>query len=599
LFLLAAARKKPQSAQMNRWGFFAPVLTDWNIMLLRSASWIFAGFLLTQTALAAVDDQTTFSGNYLAGRMAGRMRDNDAASNFLAAALKQEPGNPVLVERLFQSELAMGHVAQAETLAPGVIANNSQQRMAHIVLGLKEFRNRRYPEARAQFNDAAYTPVGELTSALLNAWSYAGEGSLNAALKELDKLDGQDAFSSYKAVHAALIADFLKSSIRADVAFKKANDLAGNSLRVAQAYGNFLARNDHIPEAKKIYQKFLSGGQHNVIIEADLAELESGKAPAPFIIKPAQGAAEVMFSLAAAMNGDQSVDAALMYAQLAMVLNPDEPVVRSLVGDIYTDMKINQSAIDIYEAVPTTSPLRNYADTQIAVNLQREDRNKEAIARLQTVVSKDSKNIDALVALGGLYRNGEEFQKAIETYNQAIAIQGDSSVVWQLYYYRGIAYDRMKEFEKSEADFRKSMTLSKDEPSVLNYLGYSMIDRGVKLDEAINMVKKAVELKPNDGYIVDSLGWAYFTMGDFDQAVNYLERAVDLNPADPTIAQHLGDAYWRVGRKLEAQFQWQHAKDNHPEAADLVQIENRLKNGLVDAPKTKPADNGTTKPSSG
>ena len=568
-------------------------------MFLRTVSWIFAGFLVANVAQAEVSFETSFSGNYLAGRTAGRMRDSDAAANFLNAALKQEAGNPVLIERLFQAELAMGDLAKAEALAPDVIANNSQQRMARIVAGLKEFRNRRYPEARAQFTEAAYTPAGELTSALLNAWSYAGEGSLNAALKELDKLDGQDAFASYKAVHSALIADYLNSTMRADTAYKKANDLAGNSLRVAQSYANFLLRNDHKVEAEKIYQKFLAGGQHNVLIEANLADLQMAKKPDAFISSPAKGAAEVLFSLAAAMNGDQSADASLMYGQLALSLNPEEPVMRSLVGDIYTEMKASQSAIAIYDKVPATSPLRNYADTQIAMNLQRDDKAKEAIEKLQTVVTKDPKNLDALVALGSLYRNDNALQKAADIYTQAIALQGNTYAKWQLHYFRGISYDRMKAYDKSEADFRKALSISKDEPSVLNYLGYSMIDRGVKLDEAIAMIKKAVDLKPNDGYIVDSLGWAYYTMGDYDQAVNYLERAVDLNAADPTIAQHLGDAYWRVGRKLEAQFQWQHAKDNHPEPEDLVHIEDRLKNGLVDPPKLIPADNGTTKPSSG
>ena len=249
--------------------------------------------------------------------------------------------------------------------------------------------------------------------------------------------------------------------------------------------------------------------------------------------------------------------------------------------------------------MPSTSPLRNYADTQIADNLQRDDKAQDAIARLQSVVTKDAKNTDALVALAGLYRNNNELQKAVDVYTQSIALLNDDNVKWQLYYYRGISYDRMKAYDKSEADFRKALSISKDEPSVLNYLGYSMIDRGVKLDEAIGMVKKAVDLKPNDGYIVDSLGWAYFTMGDYDQAVSYLERAVDLNAADPTIAQHLGDAYWHSGRKLEAQFQWQHAKDNHPEAADLPAIEDRLKNGLVEPQKIKPAENVVPKPSSG
>jgi tetratricopeptide (TPR) repeat protein len=547
-------------------------------MLLRSITYVFAGFLMSGAALADISPDTTFSGNYLAGRTAGRMRDNTASAEFLTAALKQDVGNPVLVERLFQAHLAMGEVAKAEALASKVIANNSQQRMARIVLGLKEFRNRRYPEARAQFAEAAYTPVGELTSTLLSAWAFAGEGSLNPALKELDKLDAQGSFVNYKVLHVALISDFLNSSMRADGAYKKAYELAGTSLRVAEAYANFLIRNGHKDEAEKVYLKFLSGAQRNVLIETDLENLKAGKKPSAFVNSPSNGVAEVLFSLAAAMNGDQAADAALMYAQLALSFNLDQPMTQSLIGDIYTDMKIDQDAIVAFDRVPVTSPLRNYADTQIAINLTRADKAKEAIAKLQAVVAKDPKNMDALITLGSLYRNSNEMQKAVDVYTQSIALQGDDNSTWQLYYYRGIANDRMK---------------------ALNYLGYSLIDRGVKLDEALNMVKKAVELKPNDGYIVDSLGWAYFTMGDYDQAVNYLERAVDLNAADATIAQHLGDAYWHVGRKLEAQFQWQHAKDNHPEAADLPAIEARLKNGLTDPPKVKPADAGTAKPSAG
>ena len=568
-------------------------------MLLRPLSCLFAGFLMSGVALADISPDTAFSGNYLAGRTAGRMRDNSASAEFLTAALKQDDGNPVLVERLFQAHLAMGDVTKAESLALKVIANNSQQRMARIVLGLKDFRNRRYPEARAQFAEAAYTPVGELTSTLLSAWAFAGEGSLNPALKELDKLDAQGSFANYKVLHVALISDFLNSSMRADGAYKKAYELAGTSLRVAEAYANFLARTGHRDEAEKVYLKFLSGGQRNVLIETDLADLKTGKKPQLFISNPSAGIAEVLFSLAAAMNGDQAADAALMYAQLALSFNQDQPMTQSLIGDIYTDMKINEDAIVAFDRVPATSPLRSYADTQIAINLTRVDKANEAIEKLKTVVAKDAKNMDALITLGSLYRNANEMQKAVDVYTQAITLQGNDNSAWQLYYYRGIANDRMKAYDRSEADFRKALLLSKDEPTVLNYLGYSLIDRGVKLDEALNMVKKAVELKPNDGYIVDSLGWAYFTMGDYDQAVNFLERAVDLNAADATIAQHLGDAYWQVGRKLEAQFQWQHAKDNHPEPADLPAIEARLKNGLPDKPNVKPADASTVKPSAG
>jgi tetratricopeptide (TPR) repeat protein len=552
-------------------------------MKTRLALSTFALFCFAVSAQAEIGPTDGFAGNYLASRSAVKLRDTKAATDFITAALQKDDKNPVLLERLFQLQLTGGSIAQAEVTAEKVIAFNSQHRMARIVLGLKEFRNRRYAQARESFAEAAYTPVGELTSTLLIAWSYAGEGALNAALKELDKLDSQESFSNFKALHAALISDYLGSTLRTEAAYKKAYSMAGTSLRVVQAYGNFLERNGRSADAQKIYEGFLAEVKQNVLIETALANAKAGKKPEPFIATPGAGAGEALFSLASAMNDEQSIDVAQLYAQLALSFTTDEPVKKSLLGDIYTDMKSYQEAVKTYEQIPQSSPLRTYADTQIAINLQRMDQSVEAVARLKLVLEKDPKNIDAWTSLGNIYRITDKFTEAVSAYDEAIKLTpAGENTAWQIYYNRGIAYDRQKSFEKSEADFRKALALSKDEPSVLNYLGYSLIDRGVKLEEAIAMVKRAVDLRPNDGYIVDSLGWAYFTMRDYEQAVNYLERAVDLNPSDPTIAEHLGDAYWHVGRKTEAYFQWDHAKVNGAEGADLERVLEKIKNGYTD-----------------
>jgi tetratricopeptide (TPR) repeat protein len=554
-------------------------------MRLRPALSVLALFLIATAANA--DSGSSFAGNYLASRTAGHIRDTQAATDYLNAALSDDPQNPVLIERLFLNQLAIGNIAKAEGTAKEVITFNSQQRMARVLLGLKEFRNRRYPEARSNFNEAAYTPVGELTSALLSAWAYAGEGSLNPALNELDKLDSQESFANFKALHVALITDYLGSNVRADVAYKKAYELAGTSLRVVQAYGNFLERNDQKAEAEKIYRVFLAGSQNNVLVAEALANLIAGKKPEPFIATPSSGAGEALFSLAAAMNSEQSIDVALSYAQMALSFNQDQPVTQSLLGDILTDMKSYEDANAAFEKIPQNSPLRNYSDTEIAINLQRLDKNKEAVERLKAVLLKEPKNIDAWTSLANIYRISSSNAEAVDAYDKAIdLLPAGGGGNWQLYYNRGISQDHLKAYDKSEADFRMAIKISGDEPSILNYLGYSLIDRGQKLDEAIAMVKKAVDLRPNDGFIVDSLGWAYYTMGDYDQAVGFLERAVDLNPGDPIIAEHLGDAYWHVGRKNEASFQYQHAKDNKPEPTDLTRIEDKLKNGLIETPKT-------------
>lgn len=531
------------------------------------------------------------SGSYLAGRSAAKLRDNDLASDYLNTVLKADAGNPILVEKIFLLDLSEGSIAEAERLAAEVLKFNSQQRMARIVLGLAEFRGRRYEAARKHLEEAAYTPIGELTSWLLQAWSFAGEGDINLALKALDRLDSNESFVNFKTFHAALIADYLGNAIRAEASYRKAHEEAGTSLRVVQAYGNFLERNGRSAEAQKIYRAFLDNDENPLVLAALENSLKNVK-PQPFILTPGAGAAEALFSLATSMTDEQSIDVGLLYTRLALSFEGDKPVLFTLLGDIYEDMLRYDKAIEAYSQVGEASPLRSNAEMEIAVSLQRLERKDEALAGLKKLIAREPTNYDAIVTLGNLYRNNEDYANAAKAYDDAIALISEHVPGhWRVYYYDGIAHERLKEWDIAEKRFRKALELSPDEPNVLNYLGYSMIEKKINLAEAMDMVKKAVELKPNDGYIIDSLGWAYYQLGDYEQAVIHIERAVELLPADPIIAEHLGDAYWRVGRKLEAKFQWQHARDNKPTPDDLKRIEDKIKNGMPEETPVTPAQN--------
>lgn len=561
--------------------------------LLRTA---LASLLLASVpAAAAFAYDPSVSGNYLAGRSAAKLRDNDLASGYLSNALNSDIGNPVLTEKIFLLELSEGNIPKAEEFAAEVLKFNSQQRMARIVLGVKDFKARQYAAARGNFGQSAYTPVGELTSWLLAAWSHAGEGDLNPALKTLDRLDSNESFANFKTFHEALIADYLGNAMRAEGAYKRAYEAAGSSLRIVQAYGNFLERHGRAAEAQALYRGFLEGDD-NPLIQAALQSSLKGQAPRPFISSPTDGAAEALFSLATSMNDEQSVDVALLYIQLGISLGADSDIMYTLLGDTYESMKRYDKALAAYKRVPAASPLRVNADMEEAVSLQQLGRKDEALAGLRAIVAANPKNYDAIVTLGNLHRANEDFANAAATYDQAIALvekPGPSN--WRLFYFDGISHERLKQWDVAEKQFRKALELSPNEPNVLNYLGYSMIEKKINLHEALEMVKKAVELKPNDGYITDSLGWAYYQLGDYEQAVIYCEKAVELLPADPTIADHLGDAYWRVGRTLEAKFQWQHAKDNKPEPGELKTIEDKLKNGLPPVEPVTPAQNGAPK----
>jgi tetratricopeptide (TPR) repeat protein len=538
-------------------------------------------------------EDVSLSGNYLAGRFAGKEKDMSAAAKFFGRALNDDPNNPVLIERAFVLYLSAGDMANAEEFATRVLSFNSQHRMARVVLGLRDMRFKRYASARAHFAKAAYTPIGELTSVLLTAWSHAAERKSAEAMAALDKLDSNDAFANFKLFHAAMVADFTGQNLRAEGFYKKAYEQTGSSLRVVQAYGNFLERTGRADEAKNIYRKFLEAASDNPVIIKTLAAVNPKHKPKPFISSALVGASEALFSLSSSMTDDQGAEVALVYARLALSLEGGSAVTQTLLGDIYENMERYEDAIAAYEKIARHSELRSNGEIEIAINAQRLKRPDEAKSRLKHLIAREPKNFDAIITYGNILRANEEYAEAAKAYTQALAlVPAPAREHWSAFYYRGICFERTKQWSKAETDFRKALALEPDQALVLNYLGYSLIDQGLKLDEALGMVKKAVELKPNDGYIVDSLGWAYYKLGDFEEAVKHLERAVELKPADPTINDHLGDAYWRVGRTLEAKFQWQHAKDNKPEPDQLKTIEDKLANGLKADPPVKPAQNG-------
>ncbi|WP_342642990.1 tetratricopeptide repeat protein [Rhodoligotrophos ferricapiens] len=524
----------------------------------------------------------SLSGSYLAGQFASQTRDIDQAARYFADAFEQDPTNPLLLERSFVAELGAGNVLRAEMLAKRLIVINSRHRLAHIVLGLADLRRGAETSARKHFEQAAYTPIGELTSGLLTAWSYAAEKQGGKAEKALDILDRNESFGIYKIFHQALISDLLGMKPKAAALYKKAYDESSSSLRIVEAYGNFLERQGEVDKAREIYQAFLTVSPDHPVIEQVLSRIGHAK-PAPFVGNAIDGAAEALFGLASALTDESGIDLALTYARLTLSLKPNMPAVQTLLGDIFENMKQYQAAIGAYDKVPFSSALRPNADIRMAANLSELGRNDEARAQLEKLVKREPKNYEALVTLGTILRSQSKFEDAAKFYTQALDGIGEPNERhWMVLYFRGICYERSKQWEKAEADFLKALALEPDQPLVLNYLGYSWLEQNRNLDDAMTMIEKAVEQRPNDGYIIDSLGWAYYKRGDYARAVEELERAIELQPNDAAINDHLGDAYWRVGRRLEAKFQWQHAKDSEPEPDLLKSIESKLANGLPD-----------------
>ncbi len=527
--------------------------------------------------LLSVFTPPTLAGNYLAGRFAGSARDIAAAAAYFQTALALDPGNPVLIERAFQLLIADGRIKDAIPVAESIVARDKGHSLARLVLGVDALKRGQWEKARAQLQQTAPRPLSDLTVAILSGWAQAGVKDTAGALKTVDKVTGLDWYSVFKGFHGALIADMGGRKAEGAERMTAAYGADKRALRVVESQIRFLARQKKTTEALAVIAEFEKTLPDHPVIEGLKAEIESGAIPAPIISTPQAGAAEFLYGLGSAMGRDGGEDFAAMYLQLALWLTPNAELPTIALAGLQGQMKQYDKAIALLDRVPSGSKLRPLADIQIGRYHTVTQNYEEASKHLRAVVERTPKDLDAIQALGDVLRADKKFAEAAEIYTRAIAqIEKPTKSDWQLFYYRGIAHERTKQWPKAEADFDEALKLQPDEPHVLNYLGYSWIDMGQNLDKGLALVRKAVDLKSDDGYIVDSLGWAYYKLGRFDEAVKELERAILLRPDDPVINDHLGDAYREVGRTLEATFQWRHALDMKPEAEEVPKIEKKL-----------------------
>jgi tetratricopeptide (TPR) repeat protein len=395
----------------------------------------------------------------------------------------------------------------------------------------------------------------------------------------------------FRDYHKALIADVANDVPQATKRIKAAYEADKNTLRLVDAYARFMVRRGDSAEAIRAYEAFDQILPNHPLVTAALAALKANKPLEPLVKNSEQGAAEVLYGLGAAGGRQGDELAAMIYLRLSLYLAPQNGLAIITLADIYERIKQNERAIDVYEMVPETDPLRTTADIQTGQILETLGRTEEAAKYLRQIVEDHPKDEDALLALGNLQRSRKQYSEAVETYTKALTqTSKPAKANWPVYYFRGICFEREKKWQQAEADFREALSLFPDQPLVLNYLGYSWVDQGLNLDEGFTMLRKAVELRPTDGYIVDSLGWANYKLGKYDDAVKILERAIDLKPSDPVINDHLGDAYWRIGRKLEAHFQWNHARDLNPEPEDLQKILRKVDHGLDEDEKPAAAE---------
>lgn len=541
-----------------------------------------------QAATEAPKPGASSFGNYLAGRHAQATRDMDAAIAFYGAVLAREPDNPDLLRRGFILMLAEGRVDDALAMARRLKAPDAAR------LGFPEFlraaeaiKAGRHADAVQRLDALENDGLAAFVVPLLKGWAETGRRDPAATAKALGALADKEGMQGFLDLHAALTADVAGEWTAAESNYRKVlSDDGSASLRLTVLLGNLYERMGRGEQAKALYDGFLARNPDSRLLDIANGRLgRAGKPPKPEVADAAQGAAEALFGIAGSFRQQNARESALLFARLALYLRPDFPPAQVLVADILESDRRFAAANAAYDSIRKNASFKRSTRTRTALNLDRMDRTDEAVRLLNALAAEDAKDVEPLIQLGDILRGRKRFKESVEAYDRVFQrLPTLEKRHWSLLYSRGIALERSDQWPRAEADFLKALEFEPEQPYVLNYLGYSWIEKRRHLERATDMIRRAVALRPEDGYIVDSLGWVHYQLGDYADAVRELERAVELRPEDPVINDHFGDALWRVGRRVEARFQWERVLSLKPEADQIEPIKKKLKEGLPDEP---------------
>ena len=545
-----------------------------------------------------VSAATSQFGSYMAARFAQSHNDGQAAARFYKIALARDPRNKALVRRTFFALLNVDNWQEAAPLARRLIRNEPKNHIARMFLGLRAFKAGKFKTADKHFKAASYTPIGELTGTLTRAWLLHAQKRTTRALRRLDSLKDAGWARFHIGYHRALIADAAGRARIARKAYEQVFRPGPQMLRVAMAYASHAAVHDNDKAALTILQRNLKRSRSpHPSISALNDQITAGR-PVQLLVRTAtDGIAEVFYGLGHTLISEGDVQRGAFYLRFALFVRPTFDLALVSLGNVLDNARDYESANAAYARIEKSSPVYALVQVSRAFNLDQLDKVEQAKALLESLSRAQPKDIRPISALGYIMRARKRYSEAVKYYDRVIALIGEPQPKhWTHFYARGVSYERLKQWPKAEVDLQKAIELSPDQPSVLNYLGYSWVDQKRHLKKAMAYIAKAVRLRPDDGYIVDSLGWAHYRLGNFEKAVKYLERAVELKSQDPVINDHLGDALWRVGRKVEARYQWEQSLTLKPEAAEIPKIKLKLREGLTPtlrkpaAPVSKPGE---------
>ncbi len=546
------------------------------ILLLSLGTW-------PSAAGAAAD-----AGSYLAGRSAFKANDYGAAAEHFSDALASDPDNLAILESTGAAFLSLGDLESAARVLERIRAAGESSQVTSLVLLGKAAQDDDWPSLLGAMEDGL--SVGPLFDDLTKPWAVLGAGRMAEALEAFDTVAETDNESTrifglyHKALALASAGDF-------EGAAHILSGDAGMVLRLPRrgvvAYAEVLSQLERNGDALDLIEQSRNSALSDPYLENLRARLEAGETiPFNSVRGARDGLAEVYHSIASALRQEPQRSYTLLYARMAAALRPDHIDALLLTAELLEQLDQHDLATEVYDKVPRDHPQFHAAEMGRAEALRQSGQEGAAIEVLQQLTESHGHLLQVHVALADLLRELDRFEESKAPYDNAISmISEPMEQHWIIYFTRGIAFERTGQWDQAESDFRKALELKPDQPTVLNYLGYSLLELQTNMEEALALIERAVEQRPDAGHIIDSLGWGLYRLGRYAEAVPHMEDAAERLPIDPIVNDHLGDVYWAVGRHREAEFQWHRAlslitDESDHDDIDPDRIRRKLEIGL-------------------
>ncbi|MCE3232268.1 MAG: repeat-containing protein [Rickettsiaceae bacterium] len=532
-------------------------------------------------------------GDYVSGGYALRNDDTQKAASIFAKGLKKDPDSAIMLKGNYLALLKLGKINRSVDSARKYLEQGKIDPVMAILLSAHEINNKEYARAKAVLDrlDKAYelgiaSSVGMVIVPFLKAWALAGQGKFDQAYEYQESAMGNNrAPSLFMYYQNAMMKDIAGHTDEADDSY---SHLVKNGIIIpyhfAKSAGNFYERMGRPEQALAIYEKYRAQPPQLAHFIAKIEAIKDGEATTKRVIPDARVAySEVLKESVRILFNSGFYEDGLIYLRLVLFINPEDEESNMLLASYYERKGEFKKAIDLYKRIKRDSDFFITSRIGIADDLYSDGKKRKAVRELLKIIGEEQSSNIVLLTLADLLRKDMKFERAAAVYSRIINAAGKPEVKhWPIFFARGICYERAGQWNKAEVDLLKALELRPDQPEILNYLGYSWIDRDKNLDDAKNMVAKAVKARPTDAQIIDSMGWALFKTKDYTTASRFLERAAELMPYDPVINDHLGDAYWKQGRYREARFQWERVLRYKKDSEEISEkkVKEKLKDGL-------------------